>query len=211
METRAYDLFAKRNNKVSIRVIPGHFATQHSHVNYCVDMSRLKTELSAAKAAAKLFAESFSNVQIDTIITLERMKMVGAFMAEALNASTGLNMNQEIAVISPEITADGLLILRDNMIPYVKNMKVLILAATATTGITAMNAVRGIRYYGGDPAGVATVFGGNFEIPGIPVKHLVGVEDLPDYRSYRTGECPLCQSGMKIDALVNSYGYSKMS
>ena len=210
METRAFELFAKRNNKVTVRVMPGHFATQHSHVNYCVDMTRVKTEMSVAKAAAKLFAESFMSVQIDTIITLERMKMVGAFIAEALSISTGLNMNQEIAVLSPEITADGLLLLRDNMIPYVKNRKVLILGATATTGITAMNAVRGIRYYGGDPAGVATVFGGKFEIPGVPVLHLVGVEDLPDYASYRTGECPLCAKGVKIEALINSYGYSKM-
>ncbi len=210
METRAFDLYAKRNHKVNVRVIPGHFATQHSHVNCCIDMTRVKTELSAAKAAAKLFAESFSNVQIDTIITLERMKMVGAFMAEALSSSTGLNMNQELAVISPEITADGLLLLRDNVIPYVKSRKVLILAATATTGITAMNAVRGIRYYGGDPAGVATVFGGKFEIPGVPVVRLVGAEDLPEYSSFKASDCPLCKKGVKIDALINSYGYSKM-
>ena len=61
METRAFELFAKRNNKVSVRAIPGHFATQHSHINYCIDMTKVKTEMSAAKAAAKLFAESPSS------------------------------------------------------------------------------------------------------------------------------------------------------
>ena len=76
--------------------------------------------------------------------------------------------------------------------------------------MTAMSAIRGIRYYGGDPVAVATVFGGKFEIPGVPVVRLVGVEDLPDYASYRTGECPLCRKGVKVDALINSYGYSKM-
>ena len=210
METRAFELFAKRNNKVSIRVIDGHFATQHSHVNYCLDMTRIKSEAKLARAAAKLFAESFLGVAVDTVITLERTKMVGAFLAEEFSSSAGVNMNQEIAVISPEITADGLLLLRDNMIPYVKGKHVLILTATATTGITAMNAVRGIRYYGGDPAGVATVFGGKFEIPGVPVIRLVGVEDLPDYASYSSSECPLCRSGERIEALINSYGYSKM-
>ncbi len=210
METRAFDLFAKRNRSVSIRVIPGHFATQHSHVNYCVDMTRVKTEMVAARSAARLFAESFSNVAVDTIITLERTKMVGGFIAAEFASSTGLNMNQDIAVISPEITADEKLILRDNLIPYVKNRRVLLLVATATTGLTAVNAIRGIRYYGGDPVGVATVFGGKFEIPGIPVVRLVGVEDLTDYQSYRLGECPLCKEGVKIDALINSYGYSKM-
>ena len=210
METRAFDLFAKRNHKVSIRAIPGHFATQHSHVNYCIDLTRVKTEMVAARGAARLFAESFASIAVDTIITLDRMKMVGGFVAAEFASSTGLNMNQDIAVISPELTSDEKLILRDNLIPYVKNRRVLVLAATATTGLSAVNAIRGVRYYGGDPVGVATVFGGKFEIPGIPVVRLVGVEDLPEYKSYSLGECPLCKDGVKIDALINSYGYSKM-
>ncbi len=210
MENNAFELFAKRNNKVTIRVMPGHFVTQHSHINYCVDMTRLKTEATLARAAAKLFAESFSTVSVDTIITLEHMKMVGAFVAEEFSKNTGVNMNQEIAVISPEFTADEKMILRDNLMPYVKDRHVLILAATVTTGITALGAIRGIRYYDGDPVGVATVFGGNFEIPGVPVKKLFGTEDLPAYTSYRPGECPLCSKGVKIDALINSYGYSKI-
>ena len=210
METRAFELFAKRNNKVSLRAMSGHFVTQHSHVNYCIDMTRLKTEATAAKNAAKLFAESFSGVAIDTIITLEHTKMLGAFIAEALTSSTGLNMNQEIAVISPEFTDDDKMILRDNLVPYVKNRHVLILAATATTGLTAMSAIRGLRYYGADPVGVGTVFGGKFEIPGVPVVRLFGIEDIPSYGSYTAAECPMCRSGEKIDALINAYGYSKM-
>lgn len=210
MEKRAFDLFAKRNNKVSIRVIPGHFATQHSHVNYCVDMTRIKTEANMARATAKLFAESLANVPVDTIITLDHTKMVGAFIAEEFSNSTGVNMNQEIAVISPELTADEKVILRDNLIPYVRSRHVLLLAATSTTGMSAMSVIRGVRYYGGDPVAVATVFGGKFEIPGIPVVRLIGLEDLPDYDSSFAGECPLCRNGVKVDALINSYGYSKM-
>lgn len=210
METTAYELFAKRNHKVKIRVMPGHFVTQHSHVNYCIDLTRMKTEATMARAAAKLFAESFSGVAVDTIITLDHVKMIGAFLAEEFSNSMGINMKKEIAVISPEFTADEKIILRDNLIPYVKNRNVLILSATATTGIAARGAIHGIRYYDGDPVGVATVFGGNFEIPGVPVKKLIGLEDLPAYTSYRPGECPLCKDGVKIDALINAYGYSKM-
>lgn len=210
MENKAFELFAKRNHKVSIRVIPGHFVTQHSHVNYCVDMTRIKSEARLARETAKLFAESFANVAVDTILTIDRMKMVGAFVAEELTNSSGINMNQEIAVITPEFTADEKIILRDNLIPYVKNRHVLLLTATATTGITALDAIRGIRYYDGDPVGVATVFGGNFEIPGVPIKRLIVAEDLPGYSSYRPGECPLCAKNIKIEALINSYGYSKI-
>ncbi len=210
METRAFDLFAKGNHKVSVRAIPGHFVTQHSHVNYCIDMTRLKTEAGAAREAAQLFAASYAGVVVDTVITLEHTKMIGAFLAEALATSAGINMNQEIAVISPELTADGKIILRDNLIPYVKARRIVVLAATATTGMTAMDAIRGIRYYGGDPVGVATVFGGKFEIPGVPVTRLVGVEELTKYGSYSAAECPMCKRGERIDALVNAYGYSKI-
>ena len=210
METRARELFAKRNNKVSIRVMPGHFVTQHSHINYCIDMTRVKTEMNAARSAAKLFAVSFRHIAVDTIFTLDHTKLLGAFVASELAASSGVNMNQEIAVISPEFTNDDKLILRDNLVPYVQGKRVLVLCATATTGMTAMSTIRGIRYYMGDPVGVGTVFGGKFEIPGVPVLRLVGVEDLPDYRSYSQGECPLCRDNVRIDALVNAYGYSKI-
>ena len=208
METRAFDLKARRNSAVVIRAIPGHFATQHSHVNCCIDMTKVKSQMGTAKAAARLFAEKFCNTPVDTVITLERTKMVGAFLANELSHA-GINLNRDIAVISPEHTT-AKLILRDNFLPYVKNQQVLLLSATSTTGLTAKSALEGIRYYGGEPVGLATVFGGNFEIPDLPVVKLVSTEDLNGYASYSPAECPLCKQGVKVDALVNSYGYSKI-
>lgn len=208
MESRAIELKAKRHSTVAVKAIPGHFATQHSHVNYCIDMTKVKSEMSVAKTAAKLFCEKLCNIPVDTIITLERMKMVGAFLAHELSL-TGMNLHADISVISPEITNDKL-ILRDNLLPYVKGKRVLVVSATATTGLTAKGALRGIRYYGGEPVALATVFGGEFDLGGVPVVRLVGVEDLADYASYAQAECPLCKSGVKVDALVNSYGYSKI-
>lgn len=43
METRIQEIAARGNRNVKIGVIPGHFATNHSHVNYCVDMTRIKS------------------------------------------------------------------------------------------------------------------------------------------------------------------------
>ena len=208
MESRAIELRAKRNNAVVIRAIPGHFATQHSHVTYCIDMTKVKSEMHTAMAAAKLFAEKFLGVPVDTIITLERMKMVGAFLAGEL-AHAGVNLNQNMNVISPEVTNDKL-ILRDNFLPYVSGKRVLVLCATSTTGLTAKGALEGVRYYGGEPVGLATVFGGNFDLGGMPVVRLVSRDDLSDYASFAPAECPLCRGGVKVDALVNSYGYSKI-
>lgn len=208
METRATQIRASQNGKVVIDAIPGHFATQHSHVNYCIDMTKVKSQMSMAKTAAEMIAEAFANTPVDTIITLERTKMVGAFLASALSHS-GINVNLDINVISPEITND-LLVLRDNLAPYVRGQRVLLLCATATTGLTAKSAVEGIRYYGGEPAGVACVFGGDFEIEDLPVVKLIDMSDVPAYASYSPSLCPLCKAGKKIDALINSYGYSKI-
>ena len=207
MDKRAYDIFSNINRGIRIKVIPGHFATRHSHVNYCVDMTEVKSGLHAAKAAAKLLSDSFASTPVDTIITLDRMKMVGAFIADYLSHSH-INLNQNIAVITPEITNDKLL-LRDNFLPYVKNKRVLILTASVTTGKDVLNAVEGVRYYGGEAGGAATVFGADLRL-GVPLVKIFSADVIPDYKSYAPVECPLCKSGVKVDAVVNSYGYSKI-
>lgn len=208
METRAVELTSTLNGAVTVKVIPGHFATKHSHVSHCIDMTKIKSEMNMALATAKMFAEVFRFTPVDTIISLERMKMVGAFLASDL-AQSGINVNRNIAVISPEITND-LLLLRDNFLPYVKGQHVLLLTASATTGQTIMSALEGIRYYGGEAVGAATVFGGDFQAVDVPVARLFGVEDIPGYESHEPTACPLCRSGVRVDALVNSYGYSKI-
>ena len=38
----------------------------------------------------------------------------------------------------------------------------------------------------------------------------VNKADLPGYASYEFKDCPYCKQGIKLDALVNSFGYSKL-
>lgn len=214
MNHDTYELISGRSRKVTIRIVEGHFATQHSHVTHFIDMTRVKSETVSARAAAGLFAERFSGEPVDTVITLERTKMIGAFLAEDL-AKSGLNVNRNIAVITPEITKEKMF-LRDNLVPYVKDRRVLLLTATATTGMTLKSALEGIAYYGGIPVGAATVFGGEFgdsiAVNGtpVPVERLFFAKDIGKYDSFASGKCPLCKKGVKVDAVVNSYGYSKL-
>ena len=35
-------------------------------------------------------------------------------------------------------------------------------------------------------------------------------DNIIDYASYSVGECPMCKAGKKIEAIVNSYGYSML-
>lgn len=215
MEQRAYELTSRGNRSIKIRVIVGHFVTQHSHVSHCIDMTQVKSEMKAAQAAAREFAKHFTDTPVDTIITLERTKMIGGFLASELSLS-GINVNRDVAVVSPEVSDDKI-ILRDNLMPYVKNQRVLLLTATATTGLTLQSALEGIWYYGGTPAGAACVFGGNFGekinmhgVTDVPVVRLFRAEDILNYNSFAATDCPLCKKGVRIDALINSYGYSKI-
>lgn len=214
MNNDIYELKSSRNKNVTILSIEGHFATQHSHVSHYIDMTRVKSETVSARAAAELFARRFRDVPVETVITLERTKMIGAFLAEEL-AKSGMNVDRNIAVITPEITHDKVF-LRDNLIPYILHKHVLLLTATATTGMTLKSVLEGIIYYGGISVGAATVFGGDFgenlNVGGVtvPVERLFFAKDIGKYESYAPGSCPLCKEGVRINAVVNSYGYSKL-
>ena len=39
---------------------------------------------------------------------------------------------------------------------------------------------------------------------------IYSIADLPDYESHDSGDCPYCKAGQKIDALVNSFGYTEL-
>lgn len=214
MNNDIYELTSSRNKNVTVRSIEGHFATQHSHITHYIDMTRIKSETVSARATAELFADRFQNTPIDTIITLERTKMIGGFLALQLERG-GININRNIAVITPEIKKDKLF-LRDNLVPYVEHKHVLLMTATSTTGMTLKSSLEGIVYYGGTPSGAVTVFGGDFGdnlVIGkytVPVVRLFFAKDIGKYESYAPNNCALCKAGVKVDAVVNSYGYSKL-
>ena len=62
----------------------------------------------------------------------------------------------------------------------------------------------------GDPAGIAAIFASVKECAGYPVASNFDPHDLPDYETYDAHNCPWCRQGKKIDALVNSFGYSTL-
>ena len=50
MNNDTYELISARSKKVTIQVVDGHFATQHSHVSHFIDMTRVKSESVSARA-----------------------------------------------------------------------------------------------------------------------------------------------------------------
>lgn len=213
MEQRMIKLRAKNTADVTLKVVPGHFATNHSHINYYIDMTTLKTRQSEALATAKaLVHEYVGSTVVDTIVCLDGTQVVGAYLAQELTHAGIMSMNshKSIYIITPEYNSNSQMIFRDNLQPMIQGKNVLILMASVTTGLTINKAMECVLYYGGLIAGVSAIFSAVEEVNGVPVHAVFHHEDLPEYQSHNYHQCPLCKAGVRLDALVNSFGYSKL-
>ena len=196
-----------------LRVAKGHFATSHSHINYYIDVTTQKARLSEAKAVAKELVSAYQHSTIvDTVLCLDGTQVIGTCLANELTKDGFANMNahQTIYVVTPEHTTGSQLLFRENTSPMIAGKHVLILAASVTTGYTAQAAVEAINYYGGQVVGIGAIFATQTECAGYPVTSIFNPNDLGDYQSYDSRDCPWCKQGKRIDALVNSFGYSSL-
>ena len=192
-----------RRGNAPLRIARGHFATNHSHINYFVDITYQKTRLSEAKDSAHQLVSHFINdTPVDTILCLDGTAVLGTCLAEELTKSgfQTINAHQTIYVLEPEYNANSQIIFRDNTRKMITGKHVLVLMASVTTGFTAKRSLEAIGYYGGAVE----------EVAGHPVRSVYTINDLPGYASYDYRDCPYCKAGQKLDALVNSFGYSAL-
>ena len=198
---------------VPLKVVKGHFATNHAHTNYYVDLTTIKSRVSEAQEIARVLAQMYLyNMVVDTIVCIEGTEVIGTLLAEELTRSGFLSMNahQTIYIIRPEYNSNSQMVFRENTQPMVTGKNVILLMASITTGKTIAKGIECIRYYGGILAGISTIFSAIEETDGIHINSIFGMRDLPDYQAHDYRDCPFCQKGIKLDALVNSYGYSKL-
>ena len=204
------NLPVKRGN-VPLRVARGHFATNHSHINYYVDLTYPKTRLSEAQAVAKELVKTMKhNVPIDTILCLDGTAVIGTCLADELSKSgfQSVNTHKTVYVVEPEFGVNNQMLFRDNIQPMIRHKHVLVLTASCTTGYTAKKGIETVGYYGGEVVGVAALYSMTDEVCGQKVHSVFSKADLPDYESYDYKDCPYCKQGRRLDALVNSHGYS---
>ncbi len=202
-----------RHGDVPLRVARGHFATNHSHINYYVDITMQKRRLSEAQKMAKQMVTTFiNNSPVDTVLCLDGMAVVGTCLAQALTDSgfRNLNAHQTIYVVEPEYNSNSQMIFRDNIQPMIRGKHVVVLMASVTTGYTANKSIEAVGYYGGTVVGVAALYSAVKEVSGQPVRSVYNLSDMPDYASFDYKDCPYCKQGIPIDALVNSHGYSSL-
>ena len=201
------------NSDIALKVSKGHFATGHSHINYYIDVTTQKFCLSEARKVALELAREYKMLTIiDTILCLDGTEVIAACMASEMTKAgyMNINQNQDINVVTPERTIGSQLIFRENTAPMIKGKNVLVLMASVTTGYTAKSAIEAIAYYGGKTVGIASIFATIDSLGGLPVRSIYNPKDLPGYQTHDAVDCPWCRAGQRLDALVNSFGYSKL-
>lgn len=201
------------HGNVPLRYARGHFATNHSHINYYIDITYEKTRLSDARDSARQLVSHFiNNTPVDTVLCLDGTAVLGTCVADELTkvGFCTINQSNSIYVVEPEYNANSQIIFRENIQPMIRGKHVLILMASVTTGFTAGKSIEAIQYYGGQVAGIAAIYSAVDHIGDHQVRSVYNISDLPDYASYDYRECPYCKQGQKLDALVNSFGYSAL-
>ena len=214
MPTSSITKIKTNRSDLFLRIAKGHFATNHSHSNYYIDVAAQKSRLSEAKAVAQeLCQNSTYKVKIiDTILCLDGTEVIGACLADELTKNHWMNINahQTVYVVTPEMTSGSQLLFRDNIVPMIKGKHVLVLAVSVATGGTVKAAMEAVSYYGGEVVGVASIFSTAKECNGYEVNSVFNPNDIPGYFACPSHECPLCKEGKKLDALINSHGFSKL-
>ncbi len=203
--------FGTKRKNLYLRAMQGHFATSSAHSNYYIDVAAQKSRLSEAQAVAEELSAYYHTTVVDTILCLDGTEVIGTCLASELTRDSFVSMNahQTIYVVTPEMSS-GQILFRDNIIPMIQGKHVLILVVSVASGNTVRCAIEAVRYYGGQPSGVASIFATKDTLDGLTIHSVFDPNDIDGYGSYPPHECPLCKKGEKIDALINCYGFSKL-
>ena len=214
MDERFVNIISEKNSEVRIKILSGHFASRSAHINAYIDLSTVKTRHNNARETARILAEEYkTNTMIDTILSLKNTEVIASFLAEQLADTTNasLSAGNNISVVSPEYDSVGQIFLRDNSLRMIEGQQVLILTDSISTGQSLYQAIESVLYYGGTICGMSAVFSAISRVAGMDVKAVFTRSDLPDYHYYKPHECPMCQAGQRIEAMINSFGYSKLN
>lgn len=203
---------------IHLKVAKGHFATRNSHINYFIDVTEQKYGLRSADEVARILSSRIADMAggtlIDTILCLDGTSVIGASIARQLlkngYRSAVNGEKDDMHIIKGEPNSRGHIVFRDNMLYMLEDQNVLIMMASLTTGTNALHGKKSIEFYGGKVVGVAAIYSQLDDLDGVPVLSLYDHSALGDYAIWKPSECPLCKQGIPVDAVVNTFGYSKL-
>ena len=206
-------IISQQYPNVILRVVPGHFVTPNSHVNYYVDMTAVKSRTNEARWAAEaLSAVHYFTTPVDTIVAIDGTEIIAAYLAEELTRAGVIskNLHKSIYVLTPEYAPGGQMIFRENVQPWIRGKNVLVLLASVTTGHTITRIIESLKYYGAEISGLSAVFSIATAAAGLPIYSIFTQKDLPDDSSHSPENCPLCKAGVPIDGICNAFGVASL-
>jgi len=199
-----------KNPSITIKVIPGHFATTNVHVSHYIDMTEMKYSILAAKAVAKELAVPYLNrALVDTVVSMEGTEVIGAFLAQELSQDgiSVMNANRDIAILTPMYNVNKQLTFPSNVREQIRNRHVVLLMPSVSSGRAMRIARECIQYYGGHLAGISSLMNSN--VTDLQDIHSVFHRtDIPEYQYYAAADCAMCKAGIPLDAIISSVGYT---
>lgn len=211
METKAFSVSLEKNPLITVRVIPGHFTTSNVHSNSYLDVSVLKSDTAVARDVAREMAIPYlSSIPVDTIVCMEKMDVIGAYLAQELiqHGTSVINEAHNIHVVSPINSVYGNLVFPGSVTERINGKNILLLVATVSSGRTLNSALECIMYYGGKLTGISALFAASHVEANVNVNSLFTAEDIPGYKIFDPHECEMCKGGQKIEAIISSEGYT---
>ncbi len=213
MKDRAFTVSLTKNPTINMDVIPGHFTTSHFHTTHYLDLDNLKTNATVAKdVAIELALPYLTSTLVDTIVCMEGMDVVGAYLAEELlqEGTSVINSGREIHVVTPISNVNKNLMFQSNMQELIYNRNIILLVSSVASGTTLNSALECLSYYGGNLVGISALFNAYPEKQEQEIHSMFTYEDIPDYKIFNPNECPMCKEGRKLDAIIVHDGYIKI-
>ena len=213
MDEKTFEISLYKNPRIKMQATEGHFSTNLHHTNYYLDVSTLKSNARLAKEVAKELAVPYiSSAIVETIVCMENTKVIGAFLAQELlqEGTAVMNSGGEINVVTPINSTDGKLIFYDNELEWIEDRHIILLTAQVISGRILTNAMECISYYKGLIDGISTLFLYPEVLTHLKINTIFTPDDIEGYSVFTTGECEMCKSGCKLDAIISSDGYMKI-
>jgi orotate phosphoribosyltransferase len=213
MEDKSFAISLTKNPAIHMNVTPGHFTTSRSHVTHCFDLNNLKTNATLAREVAiELALPYISSALVDTIVCMEGTEVIGAYMAEELlqEGTSVINSGREIHVIVPMSNINRKLMFQSDMQHHIHNQNIILLVSSISGGTTIHSAMECLSYYGGILVGVSALFNAYPEENEQEIHSMFTTADIPDYKIYSPGECPMCKESHKLDGIIIHDGCTRI-
>ena len=87
---RMVKFYAKDDNTITLNATPGHFATSSSHINFYIDVTRLKVRANEAREAARSIKNKMLHhvTTVDTIVCMDGTEVLGAYLEKDISQIT---------------------------------------------------------------------------------------------------------------------------